>query len=680
MATGEPPSSAAAPTGAGAPRAAAGGTDPGISGAPGAPGAPLTAERRSRSPHPTHGSRSALTLGALGVVFGDIGTSPLYAVQTIFTADDHAVRTSQGEVYGIISLIFWAITIVVSVKYLTFILRADNGGEGGIMALTALLQRQRFRTARSKVILVTLGLFGASLFYGDGIITPAISVLSAVEGLKVATPGLSSLVLPIALVVLTLLFVLQHYGTSVVGRLFGPVMVVWFVILGIAGLGEVLREPGILRALSPTYGIAFIAQHGTVAFIALASVVLAITGAEALYADMGHFGATPIRLAWFFLVFPTLTLNYLGQGALILRSPRAVENPFYLIFPGWAQIPMVLLATVATVIASQAVISGAFSVSRQAVQLGVLPQLTIRHTSEQEEGQVYVPGINWGLYIAVLALVLGFGSSAALASAYGVAVTATFILNTILFLAVVRVVWHKPWWVVVLGAVGFLTVEVSFFAANLTKIVHGGWLPLVVATAVFVVLMTWQRGRRIVTANRTAKEGPLTAFVEEVRSMDPPVNRVPGTAVFLNANPRTTPLALRANVDHNHTLHRTVVIFTIVFERLPHVDPAERLTVDDLGYRDDGIIYITAHFGFQDSPDVPAALRVAAAMDVETPIDVDDASYFLSRMTIVRTDAHGMPGWQKRLFLTLSHNAANPAEFFRLPTDRAISMGAQVQI
>ena len=626
------------------------------------------------------GGRAALTLGALGVVFGDIGTSPLYALQTVFTADDHAVKTTPVEVYGVISLVFWAITLIVSVKYVTFILRADNGGEGGIMALTALLQKTPFRTTRAKVVLVTLGIFGASLFYGDGIITPAISVLSAVEGLKVAAPGLASVVLPISLTVLTVLFVIQRYGTGLVGRLFGPVMALWFVVLALVGGREVVRYPAILRALSPTYGVRFIAEHGAVAFIALGSVVLAITGAEALYADMGHFGASPIRRAWFVLVLPSLTLNYLGQGALILHSPRAVENPFYLILPGWARIPMVLLATVATVIASQAVISGAFSVSRQAVQLGVLPQLTIRHTSQDEAGQVYAPVVNWGLYVAVVALVLGFESSAALASAYGVAVTATFMLNTILFLAVVRVIWRRPRWLVAVAAAVFLTVEITFFAANLTKVVHGGWLPLVVAALIFTVLMTWQRGRVIVTRNRTVQEGSLRAFVEEVHAMDPPVHRVAGTAVFLNANTDTTPLALRANVEHNHTLHQQVVIFSVQFERVPHVPDADRLDIDDLGYRDDGIIHVTAHYGFADDPNVPRALRSPPVRDLEGAIDVDDASYFLSRMTIVRTGASGMPQWQKRLFLTVAHNAANPAEYFGLPTDRSISMGAQVEI
>ena len=638
----------------------------------------------NRDPHAGgaahHAGRAALTLAALGVVFGDIGTSPLYAVQTVFTADNHAVKTSAGEVYGVISLIFWAITIIVSIKYVTFIMRADNGGEGGIMALTALLQKPKFKSARTKVFLVTLGIFGASLFYGDGVITPAISVLSAVEGLKVATPSLSELVLPIAVAVLTLLFVFQRYGTSVVGKVFGPIMVAWFTVLALAGIGEVAKYPAILRALSPTYAIAFFTEHGTVAFISLGSVVLAITGAEALYADMGHFGASPIRRAWFFLVFPALILNYLGQGGLILHSPAAVENPFYLMFPGWSRIPLVFLATIATVIASQAVISGAFSVSRQAFQLGVLPQLTIKHTSRQEAGQIYAPGINWGLFVAVLVVVLGFGSSAALASAYGVAVTATFIINSILFLAVVRVLWHKPVWMIVLGGSGVLIVEVAFFAANVTKIPHGGWLPLAIAGAIFTVLMTWQRGRVIVTRNRTAREGSLREFVTKIHALDPPIHRVPGTAVFLNANVDTAPLALRATVDYNHILHEAVVIVSIEFARVPHIPEDRRLIIDDLGDPDDGITHVTAVFGFSDDPDVPRLLRSAAAEDLEIVIDHNDVSYFLSRMTIVRTDAPGMPRWQKRLFLTVAHNAANPVEYFGLPIERTVTMGGQVKL
>jgi KUP system potassium uptake protein len=646
----------------------------------GPPGGPADDHVADRGRPRHNASLRVLTLGALGVVFGDIGTSPLYTVQTVFTADHHAVDTTQAEVYGIISLIFWGITLIVSVKYLTFILRADNQGEGGIMALTALLQKQTFRTRRAKIILVTLGIVGASLFYGDGIITPAISVLSAVEGLQVPAPGLADLVLPISLAVLAMLFILQHFGTGIVGRLFGPVMVVWFVVLAVAGISGIARSPGILKALSPTYGAMFIAQHGRVAFISLASVVLAITGAEALYADMGHFGRSPIRRAWFLLVFPALALNYLGQGALILHSPSTIVNPFFLMIPDWAQIPMVLLATVATVIASQAVISGAFSVSRQAVQLGVLPRLTVRHTSDEEEGQVYAPAINWFLFVAVVVLVLGFRSSSRLASAYGIAVTATFMLNTILFLAVARTIWHKSKWLIALGAVVFLSVEVSFFAANLTKVVHGGWLPLVVAASISLILLTWQRGTVIVTRNRTEKEGSLQEFVSGLRAMDPPVTRVPGTAVFLNANMKTTPLALRANVDYNHSLHRNVVIFTVVFERVPHIPAAERLVIDSLRYRDDGITQITAHFGFSDQPDVPQALRLAAAHGLEAQIDVDNATYFLSKMTIQRTKDRGMPSWQKRLFLTVAHNAANPTEFYGLPTDRSISMGAHVTI
>jgi KUP system potassium uptake protein len=627
-----------------------------------------------------HGGRAALTLGALGVVFGDIGTSPIYSLQTVFTSDNHAVGTGQADVYGIISLVFWAILLVVTVKYLLFILRADNGGEGGIMALTALIQGQRFRTTRAKVILVTLGIFGASLFFGDGVITPAISVLSAVEGLNVATPSLHSLVVPIALAILTVLFIIQRFGTELIGKLFGPVMCVWFVVLAVVGGNQVVRDPAVLKGLSPTYGLEFLFDHGTVGFIALASVVLVITGAEALYADMGHFGAGPIRRAWFFLAFPSLTLTYLGQAALILHKPLAAENPFYLILPSWARLPMVFLATVATVIASQAVISGAFSVSRQAVQLGVMPRMTIRHTSNREEGQLYVPAVNWILFAAVFALVVGFGSSAALASAYGVAVTATFILNTILFLAVVRVIWRKPIWVVVLGAVVFLSVEVTFFAATLTKIIHGGWLPIVAAVLVFLILMTWQRGQTILTRNRTAAEGPLREFVETLHAAEPPVYRVDGTAVFLNANPETTPLALRANVEHNHALHGTAIIVSIVFAKVPHIPDSERLTIDDLGYSDDGISHVTARFGFQDEPNIPQALRLMAPGDIETTPDVDDATYFLSRMTIVPTNAPGMARWQKRMFLTFAHNSAHPEDYFGLPIDRTISMGAQIEL
>src|SRR5215212_1701190 len=451
------------------------------------------AQKSGRGAAETAG-KAALTLGALGVVFGDIGTSPLYALDAVFHGSD--VRPDQASVYGIISLVFWSITLIVSVKYIAFVMRADNEGEGGIMALIALIQ-SALKDTRGKVALIAAGVFGASLFYGDGMITPAISVLSAVEGLKVVSPSFESVVVPIALAILAALFAIQRFGTGAVGRLFGPVMGLWFAVLALGGIAKVLANPGILRALSPSYAVQFFGEHGGTAFIALGSVVLAVTGAEALYADMGHFGRSPIRRAWFFLVFPALTLNYLGQGALIVGDPRAIENPFYLTFPEWSRIPMVVLATVATVIASQAVISGAFSVTRQAVQLGFLPRLTIRHTSNEEEGQVFAPGINAGLFVAVVALVVGFGSSASLASAYGIAVTGTLAIDTILFFVVVRMLWRRPLWVVLSGAGAFLLVDLAFFAANLPKVVHGGWFPLMIAAIVFTILITWQRGREI---------------------------------------------------------------------------------------------------------------------------------------------------------------------------------------
>ena len=624
---------------------------------------------------------AALGLGALGVVFGDIGTSPLYALQTVFTADSHRVHATPGDVYGVISLVVWSITLIVSVKYVSFIMRADNGGEGGIMALTALLQGAKLKRTAATATLITLGILGASLFYGDGVITPAISVLSAVAGLKVAVPSLGSLVLPITVAVLTMLFAIQHFGTRLVGSLFGPVMAIWFGVLGVIGVVEIAKHPAIVRALSPTYGAQFLLNRPGVAFIALGSVVLAVTGAEALYADMGHFGRAPIRRAWFVLVFPALTLNYLAQGSLILRSPKAIASPFFLLFPAWAQIPMVLLATVATVIASQAVISGAFSVTQQAVQLGFLPRLTIRHTSEREIGQIYAPAINVSMFVTVVAIVIGFGSSTALASAYGVAVTGTFILNSILFLAVARLLWHKPKWLIALGAAVFLTIEVSFFAANLTKVAHGGWLPLAIAFTVFTVLMTWRKGQGRVTANRSREEGPLREFIDQLDSGDSPVERVPGTAVFLSANPTKTPLALRANVEHNHVLHERVIIVSLETARVPHIAEAKRLRADHLGHPADGITVLMARFGFQDEPNVPATLRLAAERNLlEGTLDVDQASYFLSQITIVPTDAPGMSSWRKRLFLTMAHNAAHPAAYFRLPDDRTITIGERIDV
>jgi KUP system potassium uptake protein len=632
-----------------------------------------------RLPAAGHAGLAALTLGALGVVFGDIGTSPLYALQTVFSAHNHAVKPTQAGVYGIISLVFWSITSIVSVKYVTFIMRADNEGEGGIMALISRVMDVPLKGRAAKATLVALGIFGAALFYGDGMITPAISVLSAVEGLKVAAPALESLVLPITLTVLTVLFAIQRFGTETVGRLFGPVMALWFSILAIAGLVRVVGDPAILRALSPSYGVQFFVDHGGVAFLALGSVVLAVTGAEALYADMGHFGRPAIRRAWFLFVFPALTLNYLGQGSLIVETPSAIDNPFFLLMPHWSRVPMVVLATLATVIASQAVISGAFSVTRQAVQLGFLPRLRIRHTSEAE-GQIYVPSVNAMLYVAVVALVVGFGSSASLASAYGIAVTGTLAIDTILFFVVVRMLWGKPLWLVLSGGAAFLVVDLAFFTANLPKVVQGGWFPLLLALVVFTLLTTWQRGREIVTARRAQAEGLLSDFVEEVEAMDPPAYRPPGTAVCLTAGKETTPLALRENLDYNHVLHESVIIVSVTTGRVPHVPRSQRVTVDPLGYEDDGILHLTISYGFQDTYDVPAALHQASSRGLEREVDIDNATYFISHITIILGDDDSMARWRKKLFLALSRTSASPVDYFGLPDKRIVTMGSYIEL
>jgi KUP system potassium uptake protein len=622
---------------------------------------------------------AALALGALGVVYGDIGTSPLYALQTVFTVDNHAVHPDRTSVYGVISLVFWAITIIVSLKMVLLIMRADNDGEGGIMALIALVQDVRLRRRMAKATLVALGIFGASLFYGDGMITPAISVLSAVEGLKVVSPSLHSVVVPITVAIIAVLFTIQRLGTGAVGRLFGPVMAVWFAVLAVSGVHGIVDHPGILRAVSPTYGAQFLFDHGGVAFAALGGVVLTVTGAEALYADMGHFGRGPIRMSWFSIVLPALLLNYMGQGALILGTPEAVDNPFFLLMPHWARVPMVVLATVATVIASQAVISGAFSVTRQAVQLGFLPRLVVRHTSGDVEGQIYVPSINWGLCIAIIGLVIGFGSSTKLGSAYGIAVTGTLAIDTVLFFVVVRHLWGKPLWLALSGAAALLVVDLTFFAANLTKVHHGGWFPLLVGLITFVVLTTWQRGRQIVTEKRTELEGPLRTFVEKIRKLDPPVYRPPRTGVFLNANPETTPLALRANVEHNRAVHATVVIVTVNTLKVPHVPARDRVTVDDLGYRDDGITHLTLRYGFQDNVNVPRALR-AAAKHMEGDADLSAVSYFVSRINIEPTRAPGLPMWRKRLFVAIARNAASPIDYFGLPDERTVTVSSDIEL
>jgi KUP system potassium uptake protein len=620
----------------------------------------------------------ALSLGALGVVFGDIGTSPLYALQTVFSIDNGAVRPVPDDVYGVLSLVFWSILIIVSVKYVVFVMRAGNDGEGGIMALAALIRQRVTGRARLVSVAVLLGVIGASLFFGDSVITPAISVLSAVEGLEVVSPGVHGAVLPIGVAILVVLFVVQRFGTHRAGRLFGPVMLLWFVTLALLGIPQIVSHPGVLRSLSPTYAVAFGFDRPFTAFIAMGAVVLAITGAEALYADMGHFGRPPISRAWFAVVFPALTLNYFGQGALILHRPGAVATPFFLLAPGWAQIPLVVLATVATVIASQAVISGAFSMSRQAMQLGFLPHLTVRHTSTQESGQIYVPAINWLLLGGVLVLTVSFGSSQSLATAYGLAVTGTFLLTTALFLVLAGSAWHwRPWQLVLTGVV-FGGLELLFLAGNLTKVVRGGWLPLLLGALVVTVMLTWQRGRRVITGRRTAQEGSLAGFVEEIRAHPP--TRVPGTAVFPHPTNQTVPLALRANVEFNGVVHEHVVIISVLAENVPHIPRNERLSVDSLDHSDDGIVYLSVRFGFQDDQNIPAALRDAFLLTSELDFDPDAAFYFLSRITIEQGSDGGLPRWQKRLFIGLSHNAASPATYFKLPVDRTVVMGTRIQL
>jgi KUP system potassium uptake protein len=628
-------------------------------------------------------ARAAIVVGALGVVFGDIGTSPIYTVQTVFSpTDPHPVPLETGNVFGVISLIFWSVMIIVTLTYVTLVMRADNDGEGGIMALITLVRRGLARTPggpRRAAVLAALGLFGASLFFGDSMITPAISVLSAVEGLKVVEPSLDSLVVPITAVIIVVLFSFQRLGTAAVGRLFGPVMIAWFLVIGAAGIGGIARHPGILWALSPTYALSFLFGHFSVGFFALAAVVLAVTGAEALYADMGHFGRSAITKGWLILVFPACVLSYLGQGALILADPANVSSPFFLLVPGWGRLPLVLLATAATVIASQAVITGAFSVASQAAQLGYLPRLRIAHTSEETAGQIYVPWINWLLMVSVLTLVFAFRSSAALAFAFGMAVTGTITITTLLFFAVLRS-RGTALWAILLGAGALLLVDLLFLAANLTKLVHGAWLPLLIGVTAFTVMATWQRGRGIVTRQRELDEGSLREFVDHLRDCTPPLVRVPGTAVFLNRGKETAPLALRANVERNLVLHEHVVIVSVETKPVPRIAMADRLVVDQLGYSDDGITHVSAHFGYMDAPNIPGVLRLLEGSDLERPVDLDQASYFLSTIELRAGDAPTMARWRKYIFLATSGITADAAEHFGLPRDRTVIMGSVVEV
>jgi KUP system potassium uptake protein len=626
--------------------------------------------------------RLALVVGALGVVFGDIGTSPIYTLLTVFNpSDPHPVPVSTENVFGVVSLVFWSVVIIVTVTYVLLAMRADNQGEGGIMALITLLSRWRASGGRrATAALAALGIFGAALFFGDSMITPAISVLSAVEGLKVVEPSLEELIVPITAVIIVALFLVQRRGTTTVGRMFGPVMIIWFVTIGGFGVAGIVDHPDILKALSPTYALGFLAGHFHIAFFALAAIVLAVTGAEALYADMGHFGRRAITRAWLILVFPACVLSYLGQGALILADPAHTSSPFFLLVPSWGRLPMVLLATAATVIASQAVITGAYSVASQAAELGYLPRLRVAHTSESTIGQIYVPWINWLLLVSVLTLVFAFRSSTALAFAFGMAVTGTITITTLLFFYFARQKWRTPRWLLGLGATVLLLVDLLFVGANLTKLVHGAWLPLLIGLTAFTVMTTWQRGREIVTAERQRREGSLREFVDRLRTKEAWTVRVPGTAVFLNRGKQTAPLAMRANVEHNHVRHEYLLIMSIETEPVPRVPAEHRVVIDDLGYADDGIIHVSARFGYMETPDVPAALAMLDPAQTEGQLQLDEASYFLSKIELRRGTAPTMAPWRKRLFVATSYITADAAEHFGLPRDRTVIMGSHIEV
>ena len=617
-------------------------------------------------------SFAVLSLGALGVVYGDIGTSPLYVMKTVFDKAN-GLTLNPANLIGVVSLIFWSMMVVVTLKYVTLIMRADNHGEGGIMALLALAASSVADKPKLRHILLMSGVFGAALFYGDGVITPAISVLSAVEGLELATPSLTPYVVQITLVVLVVLFMLQKRGTAGIGAVFGPVMVVWFAVLAGSGLVHLLEAPAILAALNPLAGLKFALQHRWLAFVALGSVVLALTGAEALYADMGHFGRKPIQLAWFALVLPALSLNYFGQGALLLAHPGALENPFFRMFPQWALVPMVLLATIATVIASQAVISGAFSMTKQAIQLGFLPRMRITHTSAKEVGQIYVPAVNTALLIAVIAAVVGFRSSTALGAAYGIAVTGTMMITTFLTFYVLRYAWKFSLWPALLATGFFFLIDLTFFSANLLKIVDGGWFPLAVGAIAFVGMVTWARGRELLSESLRGEAIELKPFLKSVLT-DPPM-RVPGTAVFMNGEADLTPTALLHNLKHNNVLHETNLFVTVNTLDVPWVPFAQRARAELLCK---GCWAVTLRFGFKNDLDVPAALELLKGHGFG--LDPMSTSYFLSRATVVPTLGGGMVPWREKLFANMHRNAASAADFLNLPPNRVVELGTKVQI
>jgi KUP system potassium uptake protein len=622
-------------------------------------------------PHAGQAALAALTLAAIGVVYGDIGTSPLYALKEVFAHG--RVPLNADNILGILSLAFWTLTVVVSLKYVALILRADNNGEGGLIAMLALAsQAVKDRPVlRSRLLL--LGIFGTAIFFGDGVITPAISVLSAVEGLEVVEPGLHRFVVPLTLVILTVLFAAQRFGTAVVGRFFGPITLLWFAVLAVLGLVHIAQHPAVLVALSPHYAVGFLLAQPGVAFVALAALVLCVTGAEALYADLGHFGKRPIRLAWFSVVMPALVLNYFGQGAMLLQHPENVGNPFYEMAPSWALYPLILLATLAAVIASQALITAAFSVTKQAIQLGYLPRLRLLHTSVRETGQIYVPFVNWSLYVCIVIAVVAFGSSSALASAYGIAVTIDMTITTVMTFFVIRYGWKLPLWLCVAATGCFFVIDIVFFAANAVKILEGGWFPILIGAAMFTLMTTWQQGRQLMSERLRDEAIDLSVFIESL-FLHPPL-RVPGTAVFLSAEKGATPFALLHNLKHNKVLHEQNVFVTVRHHEVPWIGFDRRVEAEPLGH---DCWQVVLHFGFKNDPDVPEALKLLAGRGIV--LDEMETSYFLSRDSVVPTFAKGMWLWREKLFASMHRNAAAAADFLYLPANRIVELGSKVEI
>ncbi len=627
--------------------------------------------KTSSHSEPRGGALAALTLAALGVVYGDIGTSPLYALKEVFHGGH--VAASPQNVLGVLSLIFWTMTIIVSVKYVLLILRADNNGEGGLIAMLALATTAVKDKPALRRVLMTVGLFGTAIFYGDGVITPAISVLSAVEGLEVAAPALHAWIIPLTLVVLTGLFAVQRFGTGGIGKFFGPITLVWFVVLVLLGLPHILANPAVLVALNPWYAAQFFIQQPLVAFIGLGAVVLCVTGGEALYADMGHFGKKPIRIAWYGFVMPALVVNYFGQGAMLLKTPEAIDNPFYKMAPAWSQLPLVFLATAATVIASQALISAAFSVTKQAIQLGILPRMAIKHTSVKDTGQIYVPFVNWGLYVFIVLAVALFKNSSSLASAYGIAVTLDMTITTVMTFFVIRFGWKYPLVPSLLATSLFFVIDITFFASNMLKLVAGGWFPLVIGIGMFTLMLTWMQGRKIMGARLRDDAIELKGFLDAV-FISPPT-RVDGTAVFLSADTGITPNALLHNLKHNKVLHQYNLFVTVRHHEVPWIGFDKRIEMESLGH---DCWQVVLHFGFKNDPDVPEALKLLEGRGI--PLPEMDTSYFLSRDIVIPTFGEGMAMWREKLFASMHRNAAGAADFLYLPSNRIVELGAKVEI